>query len=348
MSERDVKEGDQDGAQQGTQQGTQEDKTSINRRRVTMLKTFLIGLVMGAAEVVPGVSGGTIAFVTGIYLRLINAIQAFTPMVLRDLFKDGIAVTWARLDINFLLTLFAGMVASVLLFASGIHYLLDTQPIFIWSLFFGLVLASVWLVAKQIARFGWDLCLYALAGIAFGLMVSNLLPVELTPSPIYLFVAGAIAICAWILPGLSGSYLLLILGLYRGVIEAIKNFDIEPLFYLGMGMLVGIVSFASLLNRLFTNYRDATLSVLTGFMLGSLIKLWPWQYVRSYQIKPDGSQVPLVSEPVTPMAYSAMTGLDADLLMSLVGLVAGLGCVVLLALLSVDEADAKNATKALD
>jgi|TARA_B110000967_G_scaffold964_1_gene988 putative membrane protein len=318
---------------------------SLSKPRAHFVKIFVIGLVMGAAEVVPGVSGGTIAFITGIYLRLITAIQRFTPFVFRDLFKDGIAATWLRLDINFLLTLLAGMLTSVLLFASGIHYLLDNHPIFIWSLFFGLVVASVWLVAKQITRFGWDLGLYVLSGAAFGLMVSNILPVELSPSPLYLFVAGAIAICAWILPGLSGSYLLLIFGLYRGVIEAIKNFDIEPLFYLGMGMLLGIVTFARILDRLFRNYRDATLSLLTGFMLGSLAKLWPWQYVRSYQIKPDGSQVPLVSEPVTPMAYSAMTGLDSELLMALLGLVVGLGCVVLLAFLSVTEAESKDAAE---
>ncbi|MDG1205334.1 MAG: DUF368 domain-containing protein [Pseudomonadales bacterium] len=326
---------------------TESDSASLAKRRINVVKIFIIGLVMGAAEVVPGVSGGTIAFITGIYLRLITAIQRFTPVVFRDLFKDGISATWLRLDINFLLTLLAGMATSVLLFASGIHYLLDNHPIFIWSLFFGLVLASVILVAKQIARFGWDLGLYVLSGAAFGLVVANLLPVEVSPTPVYLFVAGAVAICAWILPGLSGSYLLLILGLYRGVIEAIKNFDIEPLFYLGMGMLLGIVTFARILDRLFRNYRDATLSLLTGFMLGSLVKLWPWQYVRSYQIKPDGSQVPLVSEPVTPMAYAAMTGLDADLLMALLGLVVGLGCVVLLAFLSVAEAESKDAAETI-
>jgi putative membrane protein len=326
---------------------TESDSASLAKRRINVVKIFIIGLVMGAAEVVPGVSGGTIAFITGIYLRLITAIQRFTPVVFRDLFKDGISATWLRLDINFLLTLLAGMATSVLLFASGIHYLLDNHPIFIWSLFFGLVLASVILVAKQIARFGWDLGLYVLSGAAFGLVVANLLPVEVSPTPVYLFVAGAVAICAWILPGLSGSYLLLILGLYRGVIEAIKNFDIEPLFYLGMGMLLGIVTFARILDRLFRNYRDATLSLLTGFMLGSLVKLWPWQYVRSYQIKPDGSQVPLVSEPVTPMAYAAMTGLDADLLMALLGLVVGLGCVVLLAFLSVAEAESKDTAETI-
>jgi putative membrane protein len=326
---------------------TESDSASLAKRRINVVKIFIIGLVMGAAEVVPGVSGGTIAFITGIYLRLITAIQRFTPVVFRDLFKDGISATWLRLDINFLLTLLAGMATSVLLFASGIHYLLDNHPIFIWSLFFGLVLASVILVAKQIARFGWDLGLYVLSGAAFGLVVANLLPVEVSPTPVYLFVAGAVAICAWILPGLSGSYLLLILGLYRGVIEAIKNFDIEPLFYLGMGMLLGIVTFARILDRLFRNYRDATLSLLTGFMLGSLVKLWPWQYVRSYQIKPDGSQVPLVSEPVTPMAYAAMTGLDAELLMALLGLVVGLGCVVLLAFLSVAEAESKDAAETI-
>ena len=191
-------------------------------------RLFTIGMVMGAAEVVPGVSGGTIAFVTGIYERFVNALQQFTPLIFRELKTHGLKHTWQTADVNFLLTLFFGMGVAILLFANLVTYLLDTHSILIWSFFFGLVIASVKLVFQQISRFGWDVGLSLVAGTTFGMMVSNLAPVEMEPAPVYLFIGGAIAVCAWILPGLSGSFILLILGLYRYVIEAIKNRLLPP------------------------------------------------------------------------------------------------------------------------
>ena len=178
------------------------------------LRVFIVGMIMGAAEVVPGVSGGTIAFVTGIYERLVSAIQRFNPMLVRDVVRDGFLTTWKNVDGNFLLSLFAGMVISILSLASGVSYLLDQYPIFIWSFFFGLVIASVVLVKKQISRLGWDIGLIVLIGALFGLMVSNLVPIELEPAPVYLFLGGAVAVCAWILPGLSGSFILLMLDIW--------------------------------------------------------------------------------------------------------------------------------------
>ena len=288
-----------------------------------MIRLFAIGIVMGAAEVVPGISGGTIAFVTGIYERLVNALKQFNPMLLVELKNHGVKQAWEKVDANFVLSLFSGMGVAIILFAGAVSYMLAEQPIFIWSFFFGLVLASVWLVAKQISRFGRDIALAVGVGVAFGILVTSVVPIELEPTSFFIFLGGAVAVCAWILPGLSGSFVLLTLGLYPYVIEAIKNLDVVFLLTLGLGMTIGIVSFANVLSDLLKNHRNETLGVLTGFMLGSLNKLWPWKHTVSYQLKPDGSQIPLVQDPVSPFAYSSLTGANPDLWIAASGLVLG-------------------------
>ncbi len=277
-------------------------------------KTALIGLLMGAAEVVPGVSGGTIAFITGIYERLLNAIKQFTPVLLLRLKKEGFVAVWHAVDANFLLTLFGGMGVSILLFARGISYLMVEQPIFLWSFFFGLVVASTWIVMRQISRFGFDLVVFTAVGTSVGILVTTVIPLELSPTAWFLFVGGAIAVCAWILPGLSGSFILLILGLYGAVIDAIKNFELDLLLALGLGCFIGLISFAQVLSKLFRDRKDETLAVLTGFMLGSLAKLWPWKETISYQMKSDGSKFPLIQEPIWPQSYIQITGQEPNII----------------------------------
>ena len=282
-----------------------------------------IGMAMGAAEIVPGVSGGTIAFVAGIYERLVNAIRQFTPMLLLDLKNNGLKQTWQQVDANFVLALFGGMGISIVLLAGSLSYLMANQPVLIWSFFFGLVVASVGLVLKQITKFGFDTGIAIGVGLAFGYVITNLSPITLQPTPLHMLLGGAVAICAWILPGISGSFILLILGLYRFVIEAIKDFDLLLLMSLAAGCAIGIVSFAQVISRLFQNYRNQTLAVLTGFMAGSIAKLWPWRHTLSYQIKSDGSQMPLVEEPISPMAYADLTGMLPQYEFAAIGL--GLG-----------------------
>ncbi|MFT4714680.1 MAG: putative membrane protein [Candidatus Azotimanducaceae bacterium] len=292
--------------------------------RAEYVKTVLIGLVMGAAEVVPGVSGGTIAFITGIYERLINAIKQCTPALLFRLKKEGFVAVWQAVDANFLLALFGGMGISIVLFARGISYLLVEHPIFLWSFFFGLVIASTWIVARQISRFGTDLVIFTAVGTSIGVLVTSVVPLELSPTLWFIFLGGAIAVCAWILPGLSGSFILLILGLYGTVIDAIKSFDLEVLIVLGLGCFIGLICFAQLLSKLFRDHKDETLAVLTGFMLGSLAKLWPWKETLSYQMKADGSQFPLVQEPILPQSYIQLTGQDPYLFVAIGIAVAGI------------------------
>ena len=291
---------------------SENDPTAVDRLQtgngnVNYVKTALIGLLMGAAEVVPGVSGGTIAFISGIYERLINAIKQFTPVLLLRLKNEGFMAVWHAVDANFLLVLFGGMGVSI-------SYLMVQQPIFLWSFFFGLVIASTWIVMRQISRFGYDLVIFTVIGTSVGMLVTTVIPLELPPTAGFLFVGGAIAVCAWILPGLSGSFILLILGLYGAVIDAIKNFELDLLLALGLGCFIGLISFAQLLSKLFRDHKDKTLAVLTGFMLGSLAKLWPWKETISYQMKSDGSKLPLIQEPIWPQSYLQITGQEPNIL----------------------------------
>lgn len=289
----------------------------------------IVGLVMGAAEVVPGVSGGTIAFISGIYERLINSIRQFTPLMALQLKKNGVQSTWQRIDATFLLVLFAGMGVSILMFANGVSYLLLNEPIAIWSFFFGLVVVSTLVISREITSFNIRIGLGICFGLVIGVLVTQIVPITLEPTPLMLFVGGSVAVCAWILPGLSGSFILLLLGLYGFVIDAIKSLDVSNLAFLAAGAVVGLVSFSQLLSRLYALFKNETLAVLMGFMLGSLAKLWPWKNTTSYQINADGSQIPLVQEPVSPDVYSSLTGLDAQIMVAVVCALVG-GALVLL------------------
>ena len=289
----------------------------------------IVGLVMGAAEVVPGVSGGTIAFISGIYERLINSIRQFTPLMALQLKKNGVQSTWQRIDATFLLVLFAGMGVSILMFANAVSYLLLNESIAIWSFFFGLVVVSTLVISREITSFNIRIGLGICFGLVIGVLVTQIVPITLEPTPLMLFVGGSVAVCAWILPGLSGSFILLLLGLYGFVIDAIKSLDVSNLAFLAAGAVVGLVSFSQLLSRLYALFKNETLAVLMGFMLGSLAKLWPWKNTTSYQINADGSQIPLVQEPVSPDVYSSLTGLDAQIMVAVVCALVG-GALVLL------------------
>ena len=293
-------------------------------------KIAVIGLLMGAAEVVPGVSGGTIAFISGIYERLLLALRQLTPALVLVLRREGLATLWRQIDGQFLLLLFAGMVVSIVVFASGISYLLQHQPIALWAFFCGLVIASTWVMSRQMTSFGLNLLLLVFIGAVTGIVITGVVPIALPPTPLFLFLGGALAVCAWILPGISGSFILLILGLYGIVIEAIKTLDLMVLGIVASGCAFGLVCFAQVLTRLFKHARDGTLAVLTGFMLGSLVKLWPWKETLAYQLGADGHNIPLVQEPVLPATYVLLTGTDPQIELALMAMVAGCIAVIML------------------
>jgi len=287
------------------------------------LMLYIKGIAMGAADVVPGVSGGTIAFITGIYdelLRSIGAIPGAALLLLRGRVQDA----WRAANANFLLILLGGILTSVFSLAKLITYLLEDHPILIWSFFFGLILVSVHLVGKEIQR--WDLLriLGLILGIAFAYLITVAAPVQWSSSGLSLFFAGAIAICAMILPGISGSFILVLLGLYPVVLAAVKTLDIGTLTIFAVGCLVGILSFARVLSWMLERWRDLTLAFLTGLMLGSLNKVWPWKETLTWRTNSQGERTPLLEQNISPDSYASLTGQDPQLMLAVLMGVAGI------------------------
>ena len=247
-----------------------------------MIKEYFIaalkGMGMGAANVIPGVSGGTIALITGIFQRLIDALKSFDLQALR-LFFTGRWQAFARhTDFFFLLSVFAGAAVSILSLARLFRYLFDHYPVFIWSYFFGLILASVFFVGKTIGRRTPAVVLVFILGTAIAAAVSLLSPAAQNDSFWYLVVCGVVSICSMILPGISGSFVLILMGNYELiVIDAINALNWRILFPVALGAAVGLVAFSHFLSWIFRRFRAETIAALTGFILGSLLILWPWK-----------------------------------------------------------------------
>ena len=246
-----------------------------------LLGVYVRGLAMGAADIVPGVSGGTIALIAGIYERLINALSSVGPNLWQVFRQEGgikgLIAVWRQVDATFLLFLLMGIATSLATLAGVIKHLLDNQPLMIWSFFFGLVIATVFLLLSEIKRWNIGRALLFLLGVASAVIISSLPLMNTTPSLPYLFVAGAIAICAMILPGISGSFILLLMGAYDTVLEAVHTLNFAIIFTLVAGMATGLLLFTRMLKWLLSRYYQATLALLIGFIAGSLVKVWPWK-----------------------------------------------------------------------
>ena len=294
------------------------------------LRILAVGLLMGAAEVVPGVSGGTIAFVSGFYERLVDGIGRLTGTGPRELVRLGPVAWWRSLDLSFMLLLFGAMLVSVLSLARGVGYLLEYHPIPVWAFFFGLVAASIPVVGRKLLPLTPGIGFAFCSGLTLGLLIARLPPLDAEASPLALFLGGAVAVCAWILPGLSGSFVLLALGLYQTVIDALSDLDLALIACLGLGCMLGLLSFARLLAALLHRFHDGTIAVLVGFMAGSLARIWPWRYTTSYQLQPDGGRLPLVQEPALPWTWGPLTGSDPQLLPALMAAVLGAGIILLM------------------
>lgn len=249
----------------------------------------LKGMAMGAADVVPGVSGGTIAFIAGIYDELINSIKSINMHSLKLLFTGKIAAFWKAVNGNFLFALLLGIAISVFSLAKLITYLLLNEPVLVWSFFFGLVLASTWFVTKDIKGWNWKTVAGFVGGAMIAYYITVATPAETSTNLMFIFLCGAIAICAMILPGISGSFILVLLGKYFYVMEAVKTLDLVVLGVFAFGAALGITSFSRVLSYALKNFRNITLSVLSGFMLGSLNKVWPWKEVE--KLVSDGHEV---------------------------------------------------------
>lgn len=261
---------------------------------------LLKGMGMGAADVVPGVSGGTIAFIVGIYEELIDSIKSINGTSLKLLFTGKIATFWKVINANFLLALVSGIGISIFSLAKIITWLLVTHPILVWAFFFGLVLASTWFVSKDIKQWNWKSVLCFIIGAVIAYYITVATPAETPTNLFFIFLCGAIAICAMILPGISGSFILVLLGKYFYIMEAVKTFNIPVMLVFICGAALGITSFSRVLSFALRRFHDTTIAVLAGFMLGSLNKVWPWKETIETYTDSHGVVKPLVETNILP------------------------------------------------
>ncbi len=261
------------------------------------------GIAMGAADVVPGVSGGTIAFISGVYEELIATLNAINLNSLKTLKSQGVSATWKNINGNFLLALFGGILLSILTLSKLVAWLLLEEPVLLWAFFFGLVLASIIFVLKKINQWNSAVFLGLILGGVFAYQLTQLNALGNSDSNWYLFLSGAIAICAMILPGISGAFILVILGSYANVLQALNDKDIGKITIFMTGALIGILSFSRLLKWLFKRFKNVTLAVLTGFMIGALSKIWPWKKILSFRENSEGISVPLNEQCISPFSF---------------------------------------------
>lgn len=279
---------------------------------------FLKGIAMGAADVVPGVSGGTIAFITGIYQELLDSIQRINVHALRVLWQQGPKAAWQAINGGFLLTLGTGILFALFSLARILHYLLLHHPVFLWAFFFGLILASCWHMVRTIPHWQRSQYLALIFGAAVAASISLLAPTSIEATPWIIFFAGSIAICAMILPGISGSFILLLMGLYEPILGAVKQLDLSVLMIFATGAVLGLMVFSRLLSWLLDHYRVTMLALLTGFMAGSLVKVWPWKETVQYRLNSSGHEVPWLQINQWPSVQDG-AALGFALLLMLVG-----------------------------
>jgi putative membrane protein len=274
---------------------------------------------MGAADVVPGVSGGTIAFITGIYEELVNSIKSINLVALKLFFTGKWGAFWKQVNGNFLLAVFGGVAVSVLSLAKLMEYLLQHQPVLTWSFFFGLILASSYVVSRKIRHWEYPIIVALSGGIGLAVYITSVTPATTSDASMFVVFSGALASCAMILPGISGSFILLLIGKYEFALHAVNERIIVDLLLLGAGAVAGLVLFSNLLSWLLRNYHEITMAVLVGFMIGSLNKIWPWKETLS-TIMVDGTLKPLVQKNVLPEPGSANDHFWLALLVALAGI----------------------------
>lgn len=295
---------------------------------------MLKGIAMGAADVVPGVSGGTIAFISGIYEELLNSISAINISLFKTLKNKGLKATWNKLNANFLASLFIGVLISIISLAKAIKWLLEYKPILLWAFFFGLVLASIIYIGKQIEKWNFTSIFIGVLAVFFGYLITVLPAVnEQQVSYLFLVFSGAIASCAMILPGISGSYILLLIGVYPLVMSALTNRELKIIAPIMIGVIVGLITFSKILKWLFYHYKNQMLVALTGLMLGSLNKVWPWKSVITTYTDRHGVIKPLLEKSISPFSYQG----DAQFIHAFLLIITGFSLILLLEKLAVEK-----------
>lgn len=287
------------------------------------LKDYLLigakGIAMGAADVVPGVSGGTIAFISGIYEELLETISKVNFNALKVLKQDGIKAVWNHINGNFIAALLSGIAISIISLAKLITYLMEFHTVVLWSFFFGLIISSIYLVGKKIKQWNFAKIISLIIGSAFAYYITILPPMSSPDALWFIFLSGAIAICAMILPGISGSFILLLLGSYEFILTSLKDIKLTIIAVFAAGCITGLLSFSRFLNWMFKKYHDLTVALLTGFLVGSLNKIWPWKKVLETRINSHGKVVPYIEENVLPQHFDGNPQLLMATIMLLIG-----------------------------
>ena len=295
------------------------------------LKEYIViglkGMAMGAADVVPGVSGGTIAFISGIYEELLASISNVNFQLLKTLKSDGIKAAWKQVNGSFLLVLFIGIFISIISLAKTIKWLLENEPILLWSFFFGLVLASIMYIGKQISKWNTKAIIILIIGAFVAYYITTLNPlVTENSSLLFMFLAGSIAICAMILPGISGAFIMVLLGAYKPILSALNDRDYKTVATVFLGAIVGLLVFSKILKWMFTNYKNYTLAILTGFIVGSLNKIWPWKETLTWRINSHDLEVPFKQQSISPFSFDG----DPKLMFAIILAFVGFGLILLM------------------
>ena len=271
---------------------------------------------MGAADIVPGVSGGSIALITGIYEELLRSINSFNGDSLKLLLRFEFKEFFKAVNGAFLVSLFLGILTSIFSLSKLITYLMDEHPIPLWSFFCGLILISAFLILKDIKKWSIGVIIALIIGTVAAYFITELPPTSSPDALWFTFVAGAIAICAMILPGISGSFILLILGKYEPILHAVSERDFVTLAVFALGCIVGLLSFSRVISWLLKHYYSITIGLLSGFMLGSINKLWPWKIVTAYRTSSSGEEKPFLTKNLFPSDYLDQTGFEPKLVLA--------------------------------
>jgi putative membrane protein len=280
---------------------------------MTSFGIFLRGLLMGAADIVPGVSGGTVAFITGIYDTLLGSIRAVDMAFLSRLAKRDIAGAWQHINGGFLLALMLGIATSIFSLAQLVSWLLENHPVLLWAFFFGLILASALVLLREVNKWSAALVFCLLVGVAVAVTIALSPAMRLDMGYVGVFLAAFLAICAMILPGISGSFILVLLGMYSTVLTAIKSLDLAFILVFAVGAASGLLCFSRLLHWLLNRFHQATMALLTGFLFGSLAVVWPWKRVLAWVEGSHGQLKPAQQFPVSPADFQVYTGQEPQL-----------------------------------
>lgn len=283
---------------------------------------------MGCADVIPGVSGGTVAFISGIYEELIDSIKSIDAEAFRLLITFQIVAFWKKINGNFLICVLGGIVTSLLTLSKLMVYLLHNHPISVWSFFFGLILISSPLILRDIKSWNIITVLSFILGTVAAYAITVLSPTQTPDNLFFIFFCGALAICAMILPGISGAFILVLIGKYEYMITALINFDIPVILVFVLGCFLGLLGFSHVLSWIFKHYRFPTLAILAGFMIGSLNKVWPWKIDLAFRLNHEGKQESIYSESVWPGKFHAVTGQDPQIFYAILFAALGIFLVV--------------------